>query len=100
MIRRPPRSTLTDPLFPYTTLFRSPGLSHWPGPGSDAHVAQYAALALLVYLQHLFSRHPAAGAAVHSLLWHRHPAFRARESRPVVAVQRWRALRDTGYRLE
>src|SRR5690349_23609001 len=27
MIRRPPRSTL----FPYTTLFRSPG---WPGPGA------------------------------------------------------------------
>src|SRR3546814_3149229 len=24
MIRRPPRSTLTDTLFPYTTLFRSP----------------------------------------------------------------------------
>src|SRR3546814_10175157 len=24
MIRRPPRSTLTDPLVPYTTLFRSP----------------------------------------------------------------------------
>src|SRR3546814_7776322 len=24
MIRRPPRSTRTDPLFPYTTLFRSP----------------------------------------------------------------------------
>src|SRR3546814_948287 len=23
MIRHPPRSTLTDPLFPYTTLFRS-----------------------------------------------------------------------------
>src|SRR3546814_14967859 len=23
MIRRPPRSTLTDPLLPYTTLFRS-----------------------------------------------------------------------------
>src|SRR3546814_3203253 len=26
MIRRPPRSTRTDTLFPYTTLFRSP----WP----------------------------------------------------------------------
>src|SRR3546814_11817874 len=26
MIRRPPRSTLTDTLFPYTTLFRSPWL--------------------------------------------------------------------------
>src|SRR3546814_5708672 len=25
MIRRPPRSTLTDTLFPYTTLFRSTG---------------------------------------------------------------------------
>src|SRR3546814_20141435 len=28
MIRRPPRSTLTDTLFPYTTLFRSPE-SEW-----------------------------------------------------------------------
>src|SRR3546814_1889337 len=27
MIRRPPRSTRTDTLFPYTTLFRSHGLS-------------------------------------------------------------------------
>src|SRR3546814_5181677 len=26
MIRRPPRSTRTDTLFPYTTLFRSPDL--------------------------------------------------------------------------
>src|SRR3546814_1233031 len=26
MIRRPPRSTRTDPLFPYTTLFRSTGV--------------------------------------------------------------------------
>src|SRR3546814_15989201 len=36
MIRRPPRSTRTDTLFPYTTLFRS-------GEGS--------------YLGHLLSRH-------------------------------------------
>src|SRR3546814_19119065 len=27
MIRRPPRSTRTDTLFPYTTLFRSVGLT-------------------------------------------------------------------------
>src|SRR3546814_14340580 len=27
MIRRPPRSTRTDTLFPYTTLFRSPFIS-------------------------------------------------------------------------
>src|SRR3546814_6871857 len=28
MIRRPPRSTRTDTLFPYTTLFRSPAHLH------------------------------------------------------------------------
>src|SRR3546814_12058471 len=35
MLRRPPRSTRTDTLFPYTTLFRSwvsgiPGVASWP----------------------------------------------------------------------
>src|SRR3546814_1217856 len=30
MIRRPPRSTRTDTLFPYTTLFRSDGASMAP----------------------------------------------------------------------
>src|SRR3546814_16742234 len=29
MIRRPPRSTLTDTLFPYTTLFRSDTAPHY-----------------------------------------------------------------------
>src|SRR3546814_9042043 len=46
MNRRPPRSTRTDTLFPYTTLFRSPGagLAGAPVPGhhrlalvGDAH---------------------------------------------------------------
>src|SRR3546814_2183505 len=32
MIRRPPRSTRTDTLFPYTTLFRSPP----PSPADDS----------------------------------------------------------------
>src|SRR3546814_9394392 len=32
MIRRPPRSTRTDPLFPYTTLFRS-----YAGYAQDIH---------------------------------------------------------------
>src|SRR3546814_12601090 len=36
MIRRPPRSTRTDTLFPYTTLFRSP-------KSNAAYVAQKAA---------------------------------------------------------
>src|SRR3546814_18200148 len=30
MIRRPPRSTRTDTLFPYTTLFRSPDHRRYP----------------------------------------------------------------------
>src|SRR3546814_5588961 len=34
MIRRPPRSTLTDTLFPYTTLFRSPTITLGDGTGS------------------------------------------------------------------
>src|SRR3546814_14465946 len=66
MIRRPPRSTLTDTLFPYTTLFRSaatacasgllqrdawggrhrPALpARWFGPGSAQ--AGYGALGLV-----------------------------------------------------
>src|SRR3546814_7605483 len=40
MIRRPPRSTRTDTLFPYTTLFRS-ALSHAARPGGD-HLRQPA----------------------------------------------------------
>src|SRR3546814_3743771 len=35
MIRRPPRSTRTDTLFPYTTLFRSSGrTAHVARPGA------------------------------------------------------------------
>src|SRR3546814_8592496 len=36
MIRRPPRSTRTDTLFPYTTLFRSPGGGPYRGAAPDA----------------------------------------------------------------
>src|SRR3546814_16638518 len=35
MRRRPPRSTRTDTLFPYTTLFRSPGARGRGRPASD-----------------------------------------------------------------
>src|SRR3546814_8525077 len=39
MIRRPPRSTRTDTLFPYTTLFRSRCLYGYPGDDAVAHRA-------------------------------------------------------------
>src|SRR3546814_9398868 len=35
MIRRPPRSTRTDTLFPYTTLFRSQGIVRIQTQGTD-----------------------------------------------------------------
>src|SRR3546814_7532331 len=35
MIRRPPRSTRTDTLFPYTTLFRSPNKAQVPSVGVE-----------------------------------------------------------------
>src|SRR3546814_4398992 len=42
MIRRPPRSTRTDTLFPYTTLFRSQtnviARLHWSAPRIDLYV--------------------------------------------------------------
>src|SRR3546814_4873446 len=37
MIRRPPESTRTDTLFPYTTLFRAPGRTAALGHGCDSH---------------------------------------------------------------
>src|SRR3546814_9172960 len=37
MIRRPPRSTRTDTLFPYTTLFRSPACPLIRGRNLPAH---------------------------------------------------------------
>src|SRR3546814_9702759 len=44
MIRRPPRSTRTDTLFPYTTLFRSAGLRN-PGRADVWHATRRAAQA-------------------------------------------------------
>src|SRR3546814_2337604 len=38
MTRRPPRSTRTDTLFPYTTLFRSPGIE--PGAPESNYVIE------------------------------------------------------------
>src|SRR3546814_4113672 len=45
MIRRPPRSTRTDTLFPYTTLFRSPlpdGRSLLMGPDEELNRREIA----------------------------------------------------------
>src|SRR6056297_3973927 len=57
MIRRPPRSTRTDTLFPYTTLFRSapPGPTRGPAPGrwrrrrSEEHTSELQSLRRISY---------------------------------------------------
>src|SRR3546814_16990719 len=41
MIRRPPRSTRTDTLFPYTTLFRSDDAERLAGLDGKAHAMQH-----------------------------------------------------------
>src|SRR3546814_16434101 len=46
MIRRPPRSTRTDTLFPYTTLFRS--WSPFFSPGAEVEFVRPRASGLLV----------------------------------------------------
>src|SRR3546814_9440480 len=48
MIRRPPRSTRTDTLFPYTTLFRSEDRD-----GAWRHAAVFAGLAAVHQRHHL-----------------------------------------------
>src|SRR3546814_20641131 len=53
MIRRPPRSTRTDTLFPYTTLFRSMLAGHADKSGSDQYnvgLSQRRAEAAKAYL--------------------------------------------------
>src|SRR3546814_2158432 len=48
MIRRPPRSTRTDTLFPYTTLFRSWALATFGTWLIVAYVTRYSSLAAIV----------------------------------------------------
>src|SRR3546814_1861123 len=63
MIRRPPRSTRTDTLFPYTTLFRSHGRSGFrtmpfpPRLRADAELLVEAELALLDEVEGDVHRH-------------------------------------------
>src|SRR3546814_11716152 len=66
MIRRPPRSTRTDTLFPYTTLFRSvlaaaseALLANADAKASDAKSADDAVVAVVLHLSSLRSEEAA-----------------------------------------
>src|SRR3546814_20445849 len=56
MIRLPPRSTRTDTLFPYTTLFRSQCLC--PGRASRTRTAAYPFIRFPWFMELLGSRMP------------------------------------------
>src|SRR3546814_3221881 len=55
MLRRPPRSTRTDTLFPYTTLFRSSFGSTFPTPALASHI-RHVGHTSLSSSQHAWSR--------------------------------------------
>src|SRR3546814_15960349 len=72
MIRRPPRSTRTDTLFPYTTLFRSDAADHQADHRDRAHHHLEDALGLLVLAEQLLRHHQLIiGLAAVALLEHR-----------------------------
>src|SRR3546814_1372473 len=74
MIRRPPRSTRTDTLFPYTTLFRSDPdpADHQADHRDRAHHHLEDALGLLVLAEQLLRHHQLIiGLAAVALLEHR-----------------------------
>src|SRR3546814_9993492 len=64
MLLRPPRSTRTDTLFPYTTLFRSGGVERHAGQGlvhgNERLSVAPDALALAERLGHRLAEHDAA----------------------------------------
>src|SRR3546814_13330839 len=66
MIRRPPRSTRTDTLFPYTTLFRSSGatwVSLHQGGGVGMGYSQHAGMVIVA------DGTPEAAARLERVLW-------------------------------
>src|SRR3546814_20354750 len=54
MIRRPPRSTRTDTLFPYTTLFRSIAYRFYRK--IDSHLEKFEALLIHAHLKSLLRK--------------------------------------------
>src|SRR3546814_19822355 len=77
MIRRPPRSTRTDTLFPYTTLFRSCGATPTISPGTRGRAPRPAAWTpglLLIRTPpsgaFTFAEHPGLAAPEARIIWH------------------------------
>src|SRR3546814_11856847 len=69
MIRRPPRSTRTDTLFPYTTLFRSPSVLCARRTECTLPCLTLAALQPFEQRSQAFARQQLAALRAPALLW-------------------------------
>src|SRR3546814_15403047 len=89
MVRRPPRSTRTDSLFPYTTLVRSPGTDH----PAIRHRAPYDLVVANILAGPLITLAPDIAAATapggHAIL----AGLIARQMEPVLAAHRAQGFR-------
>src|SRR3546814_4087678 len=63
MLRRPPRSTRTDTLFPYTTLFRSLARPNWTFASAALRLDQYVPDSIRYNDRHLLSRFQSISSA-------------------------------------
>src|SRR3546814_20085181 len=92
MIRRPPRSTRTDTLFPYTTLFRSRPAGG--GNGADRQSDIAVAVGFCVHAVHVAGDGQAPFGTQHLPAFFRKHARGARlrggRYRPDQSVRRWR----------
>src|SRR3546814_14505 len=109
MLRRPPRSTRTDTLFPYTTLVRSLAVDvHHAGAALAGVAAHVGAGQVQVLTQKLDEQGAALDVAADRAPVHRHrdsghgylpfPCLR-RTGCPVFLLFAWRACRSVGRRL-
>src|SRR3546814_14315386 len=92
MIRRPPRSTRTDTLFPYTTLFRSHDVDEMPVPGGGFEAEMLARREIaLVRADQAHDQEQRADDDVEAVEARRHEARRA----IVQAFERERGVRNS-----
>src|SRR3546814_294972 len=73
MVRRPPRSTRTDTLFPYTTLFRSRDVERCQVPQPQLEILRQRCHHVLVHGCHLFQRRHGIRLMTQQLCSHLHP---------------------------
>src|SRR3546814_1876476 len=97
MIRRPPRSTRTDTLFPYTTLFRSPDRICLPGQGCLFRLCVPGLHPQMSFLRGTEARRCAARRSFPHPLCERHSRAPRREARSEEHTSELQSLMRISY---